>query len=83
MTIPARSGQGGGDVRRDRQVRVRVLEEVGGPAERGDHRGEALGGRAAAQRRGRVAAVEAAEGEELAAERDGHLDAGAGRSPRP
>ena len=33
--------------RRGRQVALRALEQVGGPAERGDHRREALGGRAA------------------------------------
>ena len=73
-TIPARSGRAAAIVRRDGQVRVRLLEEVGRPAELGDHRGEALGGRPAAQRLGRVVAVEAAEGEELAAELDGDLD---------
>src|SRR4029079_11649100 len=55
-------------------VGVRLLEDVGGPAELGDHRGEALGGGPAAQRLRRVAAGEAAEREELAGELDGDLD---------
>ena len=67
-------------VRGAREVVGRVLEQVGGPAERGGHRGEALGGGAGAQRllglRAALGAVagQAGEREALAAQRERDLE---------
>jgi hypothetical protein len=47
---PSARGWTGARVGRCGQVPVGLLEQVGGPAERGGHRGEALGGGAGAQR---------------------------------
>ncbi len=61
------------------QVAIGRLEEIGGPAQLRHHRAEALGCGATVQgllgrlaRRGRIG-VEAAQGEQLGAERDRHL----------
>ena len=66
-------GLGGHDDGGAREVALGRLEQIGGAAEGGDHRGEALGRGAAGQRRGRVG-VDPTEAQQLLAERERHLE---------
>ena len=73
VTIPTRAGLDRQRHRRDGQVRVGPLEQVGGSTEPRHHRAEALG-RGAAVQRVRGVGVQAAELEQDVAERERHLD---------